>query len=394
MRACFLIPTDLFEQPAAPVSYLRALLQARYLQRQGREVSVVCWIRWAETSLARLPARESRESMEIQRLVLSPPPRGLVRRARFLRTLTDEVAQAARGTGADAFVVHNAELLPAAVKAANGAPVFYDSAEHFPAMVAEDHRLEARLFDLLERRAANKLTHVYTVSEGIAERFRAMGLPTTVLYNSRPLAEVERGKMKRDPARRALGLAKRDFVVGFVGSLSRHRGLELLLDALTLATADVRAVVYGGPPAEAERLHALAAGKGLEGRALFPGTVEEDALFERIAAFDLGALLLPERGLNFQLRAPNKLFDYMAAGVPIVATRLPEIARILQEAGCGFVVDPQPESVVGALLRLKHDTALRENIAEAGRRAFRERYSWERMEERLASSHPFWRATS
>lgn len=390
MRACLLIPTDLFQQPSIPVPYLRALRQAELLRAQGKEVSVVSWIRWADSPLAKLPLRETREGFAIQRLVLAPPARGLVARAFFFRELTNAVAEAAAATGADGFVVHDPELLAAGLRAGQGKPVFYDAHEHFPGMVAQQRPGEARLVDLLERRSARGLAHAYTVSEGIAERFRGMGVATTVLYNARSLAEVQRGLVPRVQARAAAGLQDRDFVVGFVGSLAGEEGLDLLLDALALAPPTTKLLAYGGPAKEAERLRHLAAQRGLTGRTLFPGPVEPAGLFARLAAFDAGALLLPDLGPNYRFRAPNKLFDYMAAGIPVLATPLPEPRSIVEGARCGLVVEPQPKAVAAALDRLAREPGQRDRMGKAGQQAFRDSYCWERMEERLRASHPFW----
>lgn len=391
MRACLLMPTDLWQQPFMPGPYQRAMRQVEHLRRKGCEVSAVSWIRFPDSPIARLPAREQRQGVDVQRLVLAPPKEGLARRGLFFARLTREVAKAARGTGADAFIVHDPELLRAGLRASQGKPVFYDAHEHFPGMVAQHNPTEARLIDLLERRCAPRLAHVYTVSEGIAARFRAMGAPTTVLYNSKPLAQVERWLAPREQARQAHGIGPRDFVVGFPGSLAGEEGLELLLDALALAPPNVKLVAHGGPAQEAERLRALAAKKGLGARAFFLPPLPQEELFRKFSGFDAGALLLPDKGPNFEFRAPNKLFDYLALGLPVLTTPLQEPKRIVEETRCGLVVEREAKAIAGALERLSKEPGQRDRMGKAGQQAFRERYCWERMEERLRASHPFWR---
>lgn len=389
--ACFLIPTDLFDQVSIPGPYARAMRQVEHLQPRGKRLRVVSWIRWATSHLARLPEREERMGMEVRRLVLAPPKQGLLARGLFFRALNRRAEALARESPAEHVVVHDPELLPAAVRAARGKPLFYDSHEHYPAMAAQNNALEARLMDWVERRAARRITHCFTVSEGIAARFRAMGVATTVTYNSKPLATVQPWMAPRDRARREQGLGDDDVVVGFLGSLAGEEGLDLLLEALRHAPPNVRLVAHGGPPAEAERWQAKADDLGLAGRAVVAPPVPTETLYRKFSAYDAGALLLPDKGLNWRYRAPNKLFDYMALGLPVLTTPLEEPRRMVEQAGCGVVVEREPKAVAEALARLAKDADARARMAEAGRRAFREAYCWERMQDRMRAAHPFWR---
>jgi glycosyltransferase involved in cell wall biosynthesis len=389
--ACFLIPTDMFLQPSMPAPYERAWKQAQLLQVQGRRVAVVSWIRWTEGPLTKLPATEERDGLRIQRVFLAPPKKGLVARAAFFRTLSRAVADAARATGAGGFVVHDPELLRAGLAAAGRrTPVFYDAHEHFPAMVAQHHPLEARLFDLLERSAARRLAHVYTVSKGIAARFEAMGVPTTVLYNSKALATVQGWRAPRAAARVALGAQDDEFIVGFLGSLTGEEGMGLLLDALERAPPKVRLVAHGGPAKEADRWQADAAARGLGARACIRGPVSPKELYQRLSGADVGAMLLANAGANYELRAPNKLFDYMALGLPILATDLPEPRELVEGTGAGVVVERTPQAVADALRTLASDPGKAMRLGQSGQAAFASRFCWERMEDRLRASHPFW----
>lgn len=391
MRVCFLIPTDLWQQPAGTGAYARAMRQVELLRPRGDALHVVSWLRWADSPLAQQPEREVRDGIEVRRLVLPPPKGGLVPRALFFRRLTETAAAAARETGADAFIVHDPELLPAAVKAAKGRLLFYDSHEHYPAMAAQNNATEARLMDWVERRAARRIAHCYTVSEGIAARFRGLGVPTTVTYNAKPWARVEGWLAPRGEARASQGWREKDFVIAFLGSLSGEEGLDVLLDALAVAPREVRLVAYGGPPSAAGRYQGLVEERGLGDRARIRGPVPAAQLYAEFSGADAGALLLPDKGLNWQYRAPNKLFDYMALGLPVLTTPLEEPRRIVSEAGCGLVVERTPAAVAKALERLAAAPEERARLGAAGQRAFRDLYCGERMEERVRASHAFWR---
>jgi glycosyltransferase involved in cell wall biosynthesis len=390
LDATFLMPTDLWDQVSIPGPYARAMKQVEHLQARGKALGGVSWIRWADSHLARLPRQERRQGMEVRRFVAAPPKRGLVARGRFFLDLNRRAAHLAREVDADHWVVHDPEVLRGGIAAARGRPLFYDSHEHYPAMAAQNNAMEARLMDWVERRAARSITHCFTVSEGIAARFRAMGVATTVTYNSKPWAKVAPWLAPRDQARRALGVGPDDFLVGFQGSLAGEEGFDLLLPALAKAPPHVRLLAFGGPPSEAQRWQREADALGLGERATIRAPVPMDELYRTLSACDAGALLLPDKGLNWQYRAPNKLFDYLALGLPIVTTPLQEPKAIVQGAGAGVVVERNPTAVAEAFAALAKDPEGCARMGARGRRAFREQYCWERMEDRMRAAHPFW----
>ncbi|MDD5419887.1 MAG: glycosyltransferase, partial [Methanomicrobiaceae archaeon] len=95
----------------------------------------------------------------------------------------------------------------------------------------------------------------------------------------------------------------------------------------------------------------------------------------------IGLLLFRPDYYNIYIGLPNKLFDYMLLGLPIIATDLPEIGRIIREADCGILVDPADAAGIAeaiAYLAERPDEAVR--MGANGRRAVEERYNWGRME--------------
>lgn len=81
---------------------------------------------------------------------------------------------------------------------------------------------------------------------------------------------------------------------------------------------------------------------------------------------------------------PNKLFEYMEAGLPIIASDFPLWREIVARVGCGLLVNPQdPPAIAAAILQLAHDKELRQTMGAAGRRAVYEHYSWQAEERTL-----------
>jgi glycosyltransferase involved in cell wall biosynthesis len=81
--------------------------------------------------------------------------------------------------------------------------------------------------------------------------------------------------------------------------------------------------------------------------------------------------------LNYRYSLPNKLFQYMAAGVPVVASDFPQVREIVEGAGCGLVVDTRhPAEIAGAIDRILADPEAARAMGERGRRAVEERFNW------------------
>ncbi len=379
MRASFLLHTDLF----SPSPVFRATKEIGALRKVGFTCSAICWLKADE----KLPPSEVRDGVQVTRFVYEPRPQRLTslpERYRDLRKAARGLADRAERERPDLIVPHDLEVLAAGIRSARSrdVPVVYDSHEDWPAMVGETSRLEGILSTLLERRLCRKVSAVVTPSELVAERFRGWGVRAEVLHNSPYRADVEPLPTEVDirSRRESMGL-QGAFIVGYIGRLAPHRGLELTIDALAGLPDDVRFVVVGGPESEAERLRKLAADRGVGKRVTFTGLVPRSEVVRYTATFDVCVVLPPPLSRNYLTTLPNKAYDYMAAGVPILTSDLPSLRQTLvEEAGCAVAVPPQVEAVRTALADLRARRDLRSELGRRGREAFLERYAWDIQE--------------
>ncbi len=375
MKAVFLLQTD----PFLPKPALRALREADALRRAGWEVIFVSWIKDGASS-----STAPEGAYPVRRVLVPVPPLGtsLLGRALAYGRASRGLRDAAVAERPDLLVAHDFEVLRAAVAARRRthAPLLYDSHEDWPALIAENSWMEARIAGFQERRLCRRVDHVVTVSEPIASKFRGWAVPTSVLYSARPSAEVH--PADRGTARRSFGYAADDFVVGFAGSLGPGRGLEILLDAQARAPENVKVLVVGGPEGETERLRARAVELGLGGRVRVDGYRPFADLAPYYAAMDLGVILLDNRP-NHRRAMPNKLFDYMAHGVAVLAPRYPAMAGVVESAGCGWTVPSvSPGAVVDVLAAVREPGAAASR-GRAGRDAYLREYAWEQQEARF-----------
>jgi glycosyltransferase involved in cell wall biosynthesis len=124
---------------------------------------------------------------------------------------------------------------------------------------------------------------------------------------------------------------------------------------------------------------------GLDGRVRLPGLVPHAEMPAYLAACDV--LVSPHGrqadGGEF-FGSPTKLFEYMATGRPIVASRVGQIADVLQDGESALLVPPDDaHALCDAILRLVDDACLRSRLGEAARRAAVERHTWRQNAERV-----------
>jgi glycosyltransferase involved in cell wall biosynthesis len=150
-------------------------------------------------------------------------------------------------------------------------------------------------------------------------------------------------------------------VVGFVGSLKPWHGVRLLLEALPNLPSSYRLLIVGEGPEEAA-LKALSNRLGLGTRVLFTGAVPHAEVPAYLGAFDIGAAPFePMGGFYF---SPLKVAEYLAAGLPVVASRQGDLPGLVGDAG--LLYEPGSlEALTRALRRLGEDHAMRRRLGRA-----------------------------
>lgn len=173
-------------------------------------------------------------------------------------------------------------------------------------------------------------------------------------------------------------------VVGYAGHLYPWKGADVLLEAVA-RTSGVTALIVGGHDAEGDRsrLEARAAQLGISQRVTFTGHVapaQVPALLQRASFL---ALPNPASAISTRFTSPLKLFEYMAAGRPIVASDLAALREVLQHEKNALLVRPgDPDALAAGIQRLIADPALSARLAQQALDDVSE-YSWQRRAERL-----------
>lgn len=338
--------------------------ECRSLAAAGHEVHLVAHD---------VPARE-REGVRLHGL----PPADDGPRLRRIAARLRAAARAVSALDPELVHVHDPELLPLAFRwKARGLRVVYD--------VHEDTPREARTvlpvgslrravypaaWSALEAVARTVLDGFVCATPAIGARFPAAR--TVVARNFPRLAEFE-----LLPAPDAASMASRPPRLVYVGGLTEPRGLREMMHAASLLPDALRCrlVLVGelSPPELALRWKEW---RGFD-RVEHCGWQERAGVLDALSQARVGLVLLhptPE----YRESWPVKLFEYMAAGLPVVASDFPLWREFVEGAGCGFLVDPlDPRAIARATEKLLAHPDEAAAMGLRGWRAARERYSWE-----------------
>lgn len=304
-----------------------------------------------------------------------------------LRRMVARARQAyrmARSQKADVYHFHDPELLPYGLllKKLTGAKVIYDSHECYPDDILTKEWIPLPLrkivsvtFRVLEDFVVKRLDLVVTATPHIEERFKLVARRTVTINNYPLLQEFV-------PATN-VEATKDGFC--YVGAISMVRGVLPLMDALEYVDPDVR-FYLAGTFAGAD-IEAAVKSHRYWHRVTYLGQVSRKEISEIYGKSFAGIVnFLPAP--NHIFSQPNKLFEYMSAGIPVICSDF-ELWRQVVDAGkAGICVNPgSARQIADAINSIHRDSALWETCSRNGRRLIEEKYSWDREGQRLLASY-------
>ncbi|HEV8511352.1 MAG TPA: glycosyltransferase [Gemmatimonadales bacterium] len=221
-----------------------------------------------------------------------------------------------------------------------------------------------RLYERLQRRAYRRFDAVVVVSRPLVEKLVRCGVSVQRIHCVLNAWQETTTPLDRVSARRALGLKDGEFVIGWVGRLSREKGADLLLDALAhLTDLPVTVSVIGNGP-EQRALVSRARQLGVERLVHWHGTVPEAG--SRFSAFDVFVLSSRTEG------TPIVLFEAMAAGIPIVAARVGGVPDVVSPMEAALVAPADPAALAAEIRAVYNDYAAGRARAQRARERLRD----------------------
>jgi len=185
------------------------------------------------------------------------------------------------------------------------------------------------------------------------------------------------------PARTAEAPGSRPFTVGFVGSLKGWHGLPNLAEAfarLTTRAADARLLIVGDGP-ERERLEQALRDRNVLNATMFTGAVSHDQVPALLESIDVAVAPYPKLA-NFYF-SPLKIYEYMAAGLAVVASGAGQVAQLIDDGVTGLLYEAgDVDGLLEALDRLRRDPQLRVSLGKSAREAILRGHTWDAIVKR------------
>ena len=267
-------------------------------------------------------------------------------------------------------------------------PVIYDAGDIYVASTAVQAlpRPARMAIARYERSAAHRADSVVTANDGYADQLaRRLDVPKPVVILNCPPRRASPAASDPRPRRfhEALGLDPAERLVLYHGGFTPERGIEELIGAIPQVERAVLVLLGFGPLAG--KYEAIAADPATNRRVRVMRAVPPAELIDWVASADVAAMTILPTTLNHRLTTPNKLFEAIAAGVPVVASDLPGMAPIVRSIEAGRLVDPDDPAAIAAGLTAVLDAGANEQAARRARllAAARGTYNWEVQSARL-----------
>jgi glycosyltransferase involved in cell wall biosynthesis len=346
--------------------------EAATLRDAGYRVTVVAR---AEEQLPRIEVRDGIGIHRVARPRWPPFVRFFSHRRRMRRTV--------KRLRPDVIHAHDTETLDVAATAAAalGVPFVYDGHELWLERVRRERSklywwLARRYYAGIERRYIGRAAGHITVSEPIARHLeRAYNLPEVVVVANYPDAGPPPRRLELRSLPGAARIPADAPIVLYVGNATVGRGVEQLIAAM--ARVPLAHLVLLGAAEQEGLVRRVARRIGVAERVHTLPRVAQSEVTAYASSASVGVSPILPSSLSYEYSLPNKLFQYMEAGLPVVASHFSQVREIIEGSGAGVTVDPaDPNAMAAAIVRLLNDPAQR---AEAGRRAriaFEARYNW------------------
>lgn len=344
--------------------------EARTLAKAGYQVTLIA-------------QHDKNEIVDGIKIIALPKPKNRLFRI-FL--LSWQAYKIALMQNADIYHFHDPEFLPWAkkLKYKKQAKIIYDIHEDYPAVILTKHWIPkylrlivARVFNKLEKRISKELNLLITVSPKIETIFRECEIKNITVVTNYPLIQYfpQQNSLRKSMINNCVNLI-------YVGGISFIRGIKEIVHSLEYLSYDnVKLILIGsfvekGFKSELETLSGW-------GKVEYKGWMAQQEVYLEMQKADIGLLcFLPVP--NHLYSVPNKLFEYMSAGIPVIASHFDYFKEVIIKNKCGICINPEdPRDIAKAIDYLISHREEAKMMGENGRKAVLEKYNWETESKKL-----------
>ncbi|HON90881.1 MAG TPA: glycosyltransferase family 4 protein [Sedimentisphaerales bacterium] len=340
-----------------------------------------CSLAKAGYEVVLIARHDKEESVCGVRIVPLPKPRNRLHR---MTVVLWRLYRLAVRENADVYHFHDPELMIAGLLLKlGGKKVIWDVHEHYPNAILDKYylakplrRIVSTLFDWFERAVARFYDYVIYTTPFVGARYRKMKVHSGPIENY-PILELSK-PFERNP---------QDKII-YLGAMSKIRGLLEVIEAFSQVARrhpswELCLVGSSRPQTFEQEMKIAAAQLGVQASVKFIEWVPYEEKERLSSQASIGVITyLPHS--NHTSCLPNKLFDYMLVGLPVIASDFPLYREIVEPNRCGILVDPsKPEEIARAMEYLIEHPQEARQMGDNGRRAVLEKYNWEKETERL-----------
>jgi glycosyltransferase involved in cell wall biosynthesis len=234
-------------------------------------------------------------------------------------------------------------------------PLVYDSHEYFTGVPELNGRPFVRsVWKTIEKKIFPRLKHVMTVSDSVASQYETeYGIRPAVVRNCSPASSGISAFPKKE-----LGIDNENLLLVFQGGgINIDKGGEELIEAMAI-TENISLLIVGSGDVLPDLKQKVSDLRLSDRIKFFPKMPWED-LMRYTRSADAGLCIEKDTNLNYRFSLPNKLFDYISAGKPVIASGLPEVKEIIEGHDCGVIIPAvTPEEISKAIISLRDDREL------------------------------------
>ncbi len=280
------------------------------------------------------------------------------------------------------YQIHDPELIPLGLKLKRrGKIVIFDSHEDVEKQLISKPYIHplfshiiSMLYSLYEKYAASKFDLIFTATPYIRDKFKKYHNNVIDINNYSIIGELKSETQK-----------PKDRYVTYVGVVTEIRGIKEMVKALELCTENVQLKIAGdfSPPSLRQEVMQYVGWRNVDELG-FIGRKEIQNLFSKTQAGLVLYLPFPNH-INAQ---PNKMFEYMSAGVPVIASNFPLWKVIVEGNNCGICVDPtDPKAIAQAIDWIINNPKEAHSMGINGLNAIKTSYNWQNEEKKLIEAY-------
>jgi len=217
---------------------------------------------------------------------------------------------------------------------------------------------------------------VIAVCQALVDKANSYGADTPVDLLTDTVLEIENGSDERAENLRSL-IPEDHQMMLYIGNLEHYQGVDTVIEAMAEVGSKISFIIIGGIPEDIKRCQALANILNIDQQILFPGPRPVHLLQDYLEQADW--LVSPRtKGVN----TPMKIYSYLGAGVPVIATNIASHTQVLTKYNA-CLVEPDPSSIAGGINKLAGDQEYADSLARQAKQDADELYSYKAYKHHL-----------